>query len=102
MRLGRYFSCSRYMPASSCAFDNSVVVDFGFRAHGLRVYNSCGTVLFYNIAGEAVSTDRDFIAGCNSLILTGLQTCGIGLRTTSSSTASATSSPLVGITSWGA
>lgn len=35
------------------------------------------------------------------LILTGLQTCGLGLRTTSTSTASATASPLAGISSWG-
>lgn len=102
MRLGTYYSCSFYMPASSCGFDNSTVLDFTFRASGLRLFNSCGTVLYYNLAGESVSTNNDFIAGCSALVIEeGLQTCGLGLRTTSTSTASATSSPLIGVSSWG-
>ena len=100
-----FFSTGHAMSASSCWVGGSPscypsdLLDFGFPATGLRVWNSCGDRLFYTLGdGGTLSTGADFIAGCQQLVIGQMDRVGgIRLMTTSSS---CTSRPLVGVSAW--
>ena len=75
--------------------------EFGFKALGLRLYNSCGPRLFYNLRSCAATTKDDFLACGEVAIFQPLHTEIISLRTTSTSTAGgADARPFVGVNAW--
>lgn len=101
MSLGGYYSTMHLM--TTCGDGQaSERLAFGFAAAGLRVHNTCGDRLFFNLATSATTQD-DYLAGCSALVLTPLPVAGyqevtaLNLRTTSSS---CTSRPVVGVSAW--
>ena len=74
---------------------------FGFRTAGIRIYNSCGPRLFYDLQACAATTTDDFLACGSATVFEGINTLGLSLRTTSTSTTGgAVARPLVGVSAW--
>ena len=100
-----YFTTAHVM--TTCGADvpdvQAETFAFGFPATGLRVYNSCGPRLFYNLQGAA-TTVGDFLACGAVLELPVLPPFGgLSLKTTSTSTTGgAVARPFVGIAAWAA
>ena len=90
---------------SDAGITESEIVDFGFQALGLRVYNTCTDPLYINLAAEAATTMMGYIAGCGIFQLDGtIKTSGVGLKTTSTSTGAGlpAARPRVEIIAWSA
>jgi len=85
------FSTNGALSASSCgaAALAASQFDYGFLAQGVQIVNTCAGRLFYNLSGRVATTADAFIACGQTLIVDGasLLTCGLGLATTSTSTA---------------
>jgi len=94
------YSTRHSMSASSSwtiAFLPSDLLDFGFPAKFIRIYNTCGDALHFSLQ-DPVTTGHDFVAGCSALVLSDIPAAGaIRLLTTSSS---CTSRPIVGVSAW--
>lgn len=75
---------------------------FGFRTAGLRLYNACGPRLFYDLRACAATTQSDFLACGEATVFAGINTLGLSLRTTSTSTGAGLpeARPLVGVSAW--
>lgn len=71
---------------------------FGFMSVGVRLYNSCGPRLFYDLQGCAATTKCAFLACGSAEVFRGLNAWGVSLKTTS--TADAAGQPLVGVSAW--
>lgn len=98
------YSTHHYM--TTCGSDAGLTTPehlaFGFAATALRVFNSCGDRVFFNLQTSATTGD-DFIAGCSAVSLTGLPPFGgLSLKTTSTSTGAGlpAARPIVGISAW--
>jgi hypothetical protein len=97
------FSTNGSLAASSCgaAALPQPIFEFGFAAAGLRVVNTCGPRMFFNPSGQAASTADGYLACGEAYTLDapGFRSCGLGLSSTSTSTATS-GQPLYGVTAW--
>jgi hypothetical protein len=97
------FSTNGALAASSCGANalGQSLLEFGFPASGLRIVNTCGVRMYLNLAGQAATTAMGFLATGETFNLQGegFRTCGLGLTSTSTSTA-AGAQPLYGVTAW--
>ena len=89
------FSTGRLM--ATCGDAPASYLSFGFVSAGVRIYNSCGPRLFYDLQACAATTKMDFLA-CGAAQVFEVNTWGVTLKTTS--TADAAGQPLVGVSAW--
>ena len=90
------YSTAHYM--ATCGDAPASYLSFGFMSAGVRLSNSCGPRLFYDLQGCAATTKCAFLACDSAEVFRGLNAWGISLKTTS--TADATAQPLVGVSAW--
>ena len=90
------YSTAHYM--ATCGDAPASYLSFGFMSAGVRLYNSCGPRLFYDLQGCAATTKCAFLACAAVEVFVGLNAWGVSLKTTS--TADATAQPLVGVSAW--
>ena len=97
------FSTNGALAASSCGANAlpQPQFDFGFIAIGLQVLNSCGPRMFFNLSGGVATTANAYIACGQTLEVwpPNFMSCGLGLTSTSTSTA-AGGSPTYSINAW--
>ena len=84
------FSTNGSLAASSCgaAALPQPIVEFGFPVTALRLVNTCGPRMFYNLSGAAATTVDAYLACADFLEVAypGFVSCGLGLTSTSTST----------------
>ena len=76
-------------------------LEFGFRSVGIRIHNSCGPRVFYNLLSCVATSKDDFIACAAAATFQDIGSVGLALLTTSTSTVGgAIARPLIGINAW--
>jgi len=95
-----WYSTNGQLGASSSGA-GSLLLEYGFAAVGLRLYNACGIRLFYNLAGVNATTANAYLTSGAVLQVDGADAgaCGLGLVSTSTSTAVG-STPQYALTAW--
>lgn len=98
-----HFSTNGALAASSCGANAlpQPIFDFGFAASALRLVNTCGPRMFFNLSGDPATTADGYLTCGDTLevIGGGFASTGLGLASTSTSTGSG-GQPIYGVTAW--